>query len=122
MDNFKLFLNKNKIPFKESIKNSLRIKEKENINITIEKYAQHQNKNVSENRYINNNIKFSELNNKLFLKRFNKYLQRKDLHPIYLQQRQDQRQGFVRVIHVPRSPHRHHVDRRSPCRPADHPI
>ena len=72
MDNFKLFQNQKKIPIKESIKNSLRIKEKENINVTISKYTQAKNNSISENRYIDNNIKFSEISNKFLLKSFNK--------------------------------------------------
>ena len=73
MEKFKLFLHQKKIPFKESIKNTIKIKDIDKGNLSITRYDIIKNKNKMKHKELNQNSnKFSDLSNKLFLKSFNK--------------------------------------------------
>ena len=75
MEKYKIFFNQNKIPFKESIKNTLRVKNNEKGNLYITKYDIIKTKNKVKQKELNQNSnsnKFSDISDKLFVKSLNK--------------------------------------------------
>ena len=72
MEHFKIFQNKNKLPFKEIIKNTLRLKNKEKGNLSLTKYDIIKNDNKIKPKGFNQNNKFTDISDKLFFKSFNK--------------------------------------------------